>query len=80
MNRELQGRPKPKFGVSDDLEDELLNYQELFRRSNMEPAAKVIREPTVKRQQSNETEEKAKRIPPIDMTESSVMRPIVVVK
>lgn len=80
MNRELQGRPKPKFGVSEDIEDEMLQYQELFRRSNMEPAAQVIREPKTKRQQSDEENTSSKRNIPVDLTQTTVMRPLIVVK
>lgn len=79
MDDNLHGRPKLRFGVGDDVEDELLQFQELFRRSNAKPAAQVIREPNIKRQQSNEDEEKKKKAPPIDLTETTVMRPVIVV-
>ena len=60
--------------------DEMLNYQELFHRSNLQPSAQVIREPKVKRQQSNENEEKKKKSSTIDMTETTVMRPMIIVR
>jgi hypothetical protein len=80
MSDNYQLHPKPKFGVSDDAEDEMLNYQELFRQSNMEPAAKVIREPKIKRQQSNENQEKKAKYSDIDLTETTVMRPKIIVR
>ena len=79
MNDNLGMRPRPKFGTGDDVEDELLQFQELFQRSNMTPAAQVIREPKTKRQQSTEDEEKKKKTIPIDLTETTVMRPVIVV-
>ena len=79
MDNYFQVRPKPKFGVSDDAEDEMLNNQELFHRSNLQPSAQVIREPKVKRQQSNEHEEKKKKSSTIDLTETTVMRPTIIV-
>ncbi|CAF0756663.1 unnamed protein product [Adineta ricciae] len=78
MNNDLQVRPKPKFGVSDDDEDEMLNYQELFQRSNLQPSAQVIREPKIKRQQSTENEDRKRKTSNIDLTETTVMRPIIV--
>ena len=80
MNNDYQVRSKPKFGISDDAEDEMLNYQELFHRSNMQPAAQVIREPKVKRQQSNENEEKKKKSSNIDLTQTTVMKPTIIVR
>ena len=79
MNNDYHVRPKPKFGISDDAEDEMLNYQELFHRSNMQPAAQVIREPNVKRQQSNENDERKKKCSNIDLTQTTVMRPTIIV-
>ena len=35
MNDYLRVRSKTKFGISDDAEDEMLNYQELFHRSTI---------------------------------------------
>ena len=35
MNGDLRVRSKTKFGISDDAEDEMLNYQELFHRSTI---------------------------------------------
>ncbi|CAF2858976.1 unnamed protein product [Rotaria sp. Silwood2] len=78
MNDDLRARPKPKFGISDDAEDEMLNYQELFQRSNIQPSAQVIREPNIKRQQSNEDEEKKKKFSNIDLTQTTAMRPIII--
>ncbi|UJR33978.1 hypothetical protein I4U23_021394 [Adineta vaga] len=78
MNNDLGVRPKPKFGVNDDDEDEMLNYQELFHRSNLQPSAQVIREPKVKRQQSNENEDKKRKAPTIDLTQTTVMKPMVI--
>ncbi|CAF3346867.1 unnamed protein product [Rotaria sp. Silwood1] len=78
MNNDLQARPKPKFGISDDADDEMLNYQELFQRSNIQPAAQVIREPNIKRQQSNENEDKKKKFSNIDLSETNVMRNIII--
>jgi hypothetical protein len=80
MDNDLQVRPKPKFGISDDAEDEMLNYQELFHRSNLQPSAQVIREPKIKRQQSNENEEKRKKFSNIDLTQTTVMRPVIIVR
>lgn len=80
MNNELLGRPKPKFGISEDAEDEMLHYQELFQRSNTKPSAQVIREPKLKRQQSNENEDKKKKISDIDLTPTTAMRPMIVVR
>ena len=80
MNNDLGVRPKPRFGVSDDVEEEMLNYQELFLRSNTQPSAQVIREPQVKRQQSTENEEKKKRNATVDLTQTTVMRPVIVVR
>lgn len=79
MNNDLQARPKLRYGVGDDVEDEMLNDQELFQRSNMKPSAQVIREPKVKRQQSTENEEKKKKTSNIDLTETTVMRPVIIV-
>ncbi|CAF3655986.1 unnamed protein product [Adineta steineri] len=78
MDKDLGMRPKPKFGISDDAEDEMLNYQELFNRSNMQPSAQVIREPKVKRQQSNENDDKKRKPPNVDLTETTVMRPVII--
>jgi hypothetical protein len=80
MDNDYQVRPKPKFGISDDAEDEMLNYQELFHRSNMQPSAQVIREPKIKRQQSNENQEKKAKYSNIDLTETTVMRPMIIVR
>jgi hypothetical protein len=80
MANNLQVHPKPKFGVSEDAEDEMLNYQELFHRSNIQPSAQVIREPKIKRQQSNENEDKKKKYSNIDLTETTVMRPVIIVR
>lgn len=79
MNNDLQLRPKPKYGISDDAEDELLNYQELFQRSNLQPSAQVIRESKVKRQQSDENKDKKKKTSNIDLTQTTVMRPVIIV-
>ena len=79
MDNQSGLRPKLKFGVGDDAEDELLQFQELFQRSNMKPAAQVIREPKTKRQQSTEEEEKKKKTTSIDLSETTVMRPLIVV-
>lgn len=79
MNDNFGLHPRPKFGVGDDAEDELLQFQELFQRSNMKPAAQVIREPKTKRQQSTEDEQTKKKTTPIDLTETTVMRPVIVV-
>jgi len=78
MNDNFGLHPRPKFGVGDDAEDELLQFQELFQRSNMKPAAQVIREPKTKRQQSTEDEQTKKKTTPIDLTETTVMRPVIV--
>jgi hypothetical protein len=80
MNNDLRVRPKPIFGVSDDAEDEMLNYQELFRRSNMQPSAQVIREPNVKRKETNVDEETTKKSCAVDLSETTVMRPTIVVR
>jgi hypothetical protein len=80
MDNDLRVRSKPKYGISDDAEDEMLNYQELFHRSNTQPSAKVIREPTTKRQQSTENDEKKKKSSNIDLTQTTVMRPIIIVR
>jgi hypothetical protein len=80
MDNDYQVRPKPKFGISDDAEDEMLNYQELFHRSNMKPSAQVIREPKIKRQQSNENQEKKPKYSNIDLSETTVMRPMIIVR
>jgi hypothetical protein len=80
MANHLQVHPKPEFGVSEDAEDEMLNYQELFHRSNIQPSAQVIREPKIKRQQSNENEDKKKKYSNIDLTETTVMRPVIIVR
>ena len=77
MQNDFPVRPKPQFGVSDDAEDEMLNYQELFRRSNTQPSAQVIRE--AKRQQSIENEGTKKRNPTVDLTQTTVMQPVIVV-
>jgi hypothetical protein len=80
MDNDLRVRSKPKYGISDDAEDEMLNYQELFHRSNIQPSAQVIREPKIKRQQSNENEDKKKKYSNIDLTETTVMRPVIIVR
>ena len=80
MNNDLRVRSKPVFGASDDAEDEMLNYQELFHRSNTQPSAQVIREPKTKRQQSDENEEKKKKSTNIDLTQTTVMRPVIIVR
>lgn len=80
MNNDLRVRPKPKFGDSDDAEDEMLNYQELFQRSNLQPAAQVIREPKVKRQQSDEHDDKKRKSPTVDLAQTTVMQPVVFVR
>ena len=80
MSNDLRVRSKPVFGVSDDAEDEMLNYQELFHRSNTQPSAQVIREPKTKRQQSNENEENKKKSTNIDLTQTTVMRPLIIVR
>jgi hypothetical protein len=80
MDSDLRVRPKPKFGVSEDAEDEMLNYQELFHRSNIQPSAQVIREPKTKRQQSNENEDKKKKSTNIDLTQTTVMRSVIIVR
>lgn len=80
MDNDLQLRPKPKYGISDDAEDELLNYQELFQRSNIQPSAQVIREPKIKRQQSEENHDKKKKSSNIDFTQTTIMRPVIIVR
>ena len=80
MNNDLRVRPKPIFGISDDAEDEMLNYQELFHRSNIQPSARVIREPKLERQQSNINEDKKRKHSTIDLTETTVMRSAIIVR
>ncbi|CAF1214756.1 unnamed protein product [Rotaria magnacalcarata] len=78
MDNDLRVRPKPKFGISDDAEDEMLQYQELFQRSNLQPSAQVVREPNIKRQQSNENEDRKKKHSNIDLTQTTVMQPHII--
>ena len=79
MSSDRGVRPKPKFGVSDEIEDEMLNYQELFHRSNMQPSAQVIRESKIKRQQSHKTDDKKMKLSTDDSIQSTVMRSVIVV-